>query len=221
MSFIKRLLEYRSSIEHTMKMSSLSISLSNDLREFSAPTVMGSAILYLIHALEQNLKTKASSYKNASLSYIFLLNNYFYISKQIKSEDLMRLVGTAFITDYERRIVKTKNEYRQVSWERALSYLDLSDYLQMVNNNKAIKNKFAGFNEAFEELYNSQKHFSVPDPDLRSQIRADNVQLVSPLYTQFHDTYKEFAFSKHPGKYIKYPPKVLEDMLNKFFDEEA
>ena len=42
-----------------------------------------------------------------------------------------------------------------------------------------------GFNAAFEELYSTQKQFSVPDSDLRSQLRNINVEQVVPKYLAF------------------------------------
>lgn len=34
-------------------------------------------------------------------------------------------------------------------------------------------------------------------------------------------SFAKVEFSSHPGKYIKYHDNVLEQMLNKFFDEEV
>jgi hypothetical protein len=45
-----------------------------------------------------------------------------------------------------------------------------SDELIAKNDRKAIKTKFANFNEAFEVQYNAQRKYAVPDSDLRSQV---------------------------------------------------
>lgn len=44
---------------------------------------------------------------------------------------------------------------------------------------------FQGFNAAFELQHNTQKHFSVPDVDIRGQLRADNVDIIVPRYKEF------------------------------------
>ncbi len=51
-----------------------------------------------------------------------------------------------------------------------------------VDYKKKIKSRFAGFNAQFETLYEAQRYFSVPDSDLRSQLRNDNVELILPKY---------------------------------------
>ena len=54
---------------------------------------------------------------------------------------------------------------------------------------KAIKNKFALFNTIFEDLYSTQRHFAIPDSDLRSQLRNDNVELVLASYRNLYNTF--------------------------------
>lgn len=84
---------------------------------------------------------------------------------------------------------------------------------------KAIKQKFAFFNQHFDELYQSQRYFSIPDSDLRSQLRNDNVELIVAAYKLMYDTFKEVDFSNSIGKYMKYTSITVESMINKFFDE--
>jgi len=38
----------------------------------------------------------------------------------------------------------------------------------------------------FQELHSTQTHFSVPDSDLRSQLRNHNVELIVNTYRQFN-----------------------------------
>ena len=55
----------------------------------------------------------------------------------------------------------------------ALPLVSRSDAAEVVarGDRKAIKAKFAAFNEAFEQQYNAQRKYAVPDSDLRSQVR--------------------------------------------------
>ena len=96
-------------------------------------------------------------------------------------------------------------QYRTVSWEKivaqSLEPSDLHDlyraYAQAAPGSsnhkaarKAIKQKFAFFNQHFDELYQSQRYFSIPDSDLRSQLRNDNVELIVAAYKLMYDTFK-------------------------------
>lgn len=82
-----------------------------------------------------------------------------------------------------------------------------------------IKSRFAGFNSIFDQLYGTHRYFSVPDSDLRGELRAESVDLVLKKYSDFLEAYGNLDFSSKPGKYIKYNLQVVETMLNKFFDE--
>jgi hypothetical protein len=140
----------------------------------------------------------------------------------------------SFIDRYERLVHQSMKQYRTYSWERVVSgALEVSDMSELYRHyantsvassahksaRKAIKAKFALFNQAFEEMYNTQRHFSIPDAELRSQLRNDNVELVLQSYKQLYNTFAQVDFSTNPAKYTKYTPAVLEQMLGKFFDE--
>lgn len=60
--------------------------------------------------------------------------------------------------------------------------------VQMSNQKRQVlKDKFKGFNTELEELHKIQKDWSLPDHVLRSRVRNDNVELIVPLYTIFHE----------------------------------
>jgi len=136
------------------------------------------------------------------------------------------------VEKYEKLVKKQREEYQNLTWSKALSFLKVTDSAEILKlcippstpkpkAKKLIKAKFEGFNTEFQEIYNSQRVFTIPDSDLRSQLRNDNVELVLKAYKTFLSTYGAINFSDHPGKYIKYDVATIEVMLNKFFDEET
>jgi hypothetical protein len=50
------------------------------------------------------------------------------------------------------------------------------------------------------------------------QLREDSKQLVLPKYRRFYESYESLPFTTNKGKYVKYAPQMLEDMLGKFFE---
>lgn len=72
--------------------------------------------MFIISALETNLEKIAKSYRPKTLRLIFLLNNYFYVLKLMKADEMVRLVGGGFVAKYERAIVKNKNDYQSERW---------------------------------------------------------------------------------------------------------
>ncbi len=49
-----------------------------------------------------------------------------------------------------------------------------------------LKDRFKGFNVEFEELHRVQEQWSLPDPQLRSRVRGTNIEVIVPLYKEFH-----------------------------------
>jgi len=246
--YLKRLYEYRNTVDgmkvpssSSSSSSSFTSSSSSTLSPTSSPalllaaeyekkiTPLTSITLLILSGLEQNLENKAKTYKNHPLSCIFLINNYHYISKHVGPRSSLPM-GKNFVDKYDSLVKKLRDDYKLSSWDKAISYLDLSDSKEILSKchpvvtkqaKKLIKSKFSGFNSQFQELYNTQRLYSLPDSDLRSQLRNDNVDYVLKLYKNFLNTYQSVQFSSHSGTYIKYDVTTLEVMLNKFFDEES
>jgi len=74
------------------------------------------------------------------------------------------------------------------------------------------------FNSEVEEQFHTQKNFSVPDADLQKKLRSDTKSKILPLYVSFMDRYSEVPFSKNKGKYFRYSPETLEQMLDHYFE---
>lgn len=190
-------------------------------------------------ALSSNLETKAKGYKKSNavsatdknantrpiLSTIFLLNNYHYIVKVVRSHPaLQQMVGTDSVTQIDKRLRQELDVYMQ-SWQPLLTTLMDTTILQQGQLSKAdrqvIKDKFRKFNDEFEECYKSQKKYAVPDLDLRAQLIKDIKQIVVPMYTRFLDKYSKTQFTENPGKYLKFDVNTMEMLINKFFDPSS
>ncbi|XP_014668631.1 PREDICTED: exocyst complex component 7-like [Priapulus caudatus] len=84
-----------------------------------------------------------------------------------------------------------------------------------------IKDKFTAFNKEMEEIARAQKGFAIPDRELRDSLRAENTQLVLPLYETFLQRYSQYQFTKNNEKYIKYTAEDVRKELGSFFDIAA
>lgn len=190
----------------------------------------------VLGALGLNLELKARVYEAPTLSSLFLLNNYNYIVKALQRSGLLTLLQEGGITgvedQYQQLITEHKGTY-QKCWNKVLNVL--LEMEKPMSGHKAndpqaklkdkqrqmIKDKFKGFNTEFEELYQIQKTYAVPDTQLRDQLRNENVELILPLYTTFREKFASLPFTKNPEKYIKYSEEDVEVMMKKFFDVSA
>ena len=270
LNFIKRLYEYRRVIDATPTLldkhhhtnaaaaekggggvaepKASSDSLLSDgsfpsLASFASESTMAAVTAFLLSGLESNMESKSKGYKHGSLSAIFLLNNFHYVTKFIKKNagtfapgalsggigSIGGIGGSSaapaggiksgmflFLDRYERLVHLAMKSYRTASWEKvvttALEASDIQDLYRSYASTpasssahksarKSIKAKFAAFNSHFEEMFNAQRHYAIPDSDLRSQLRNDNVELILPSYKLLYTTFVGVEFSTNPAKY--------------------
>jgi hypothetical protein len=116
--------------------------------------------------------------RSPALAALFLLNNYHHVFRSAAK------AGLALDRDLEARYLGKMREaqasYTAATWARVLMYLSVDDAPAILAQCKgsvvpdgtkpAIKRKFAGFNNTFDELYRTHRTYSIPDADLRAQV---------------------------------------------------
>jgi hypothetical protein len=75
-------------------------------------------------------------------------------------------------------------------------------------------------NSSLEELFSSQRFFSVPDGELRASLRAEAAELVLPRLAAFLEAHRRVDFSSHRATYERLDLATVEAMLARFFEEE-
>ena len=78
-----------------------------------------------------------------------------------------------------------------------------------------------GFNKELEDILRTQKGYAIPDVELRTAMKKDNIEFIIPPYKIFLEKYGRMNFTKNQEKYIKYSAQDVEAMINKFFDTAA
>lgn len=205
-----------------------------------ATTTVGAILLWFLDVLQQALRDIASrEIPNACLGWVFLLNNLQLIHKRVAESKAVAgdIKRREFNEKYYALINEARQRYLDMSWSRCLEAISLSDrdavfarcQRRIVPDGaalftpdkvakKAIKAKFAEFNHCFGKQYSRQKAWAVPDAALRSQLRNANTELLLPRYEEFYALYKTVGFSRNVGKYMRFRPSVLAEMLSELFE---
>ncbi|KAF9083262.1 exocyst complex component exo70 [Mortierella sp. AD031] len=196
----------------------------------------------VLEALVQNIDSKSRFYKKGqSLTQLFLLNNYFYISKSVRTtpglldvingSDAANAPPNSLTSAVYERPLKQNVDLYQDNWKGCVEHLMDVTYvqdggLQQVLNSsqrQMVKDKFKNFNHDFDELWKSQKQYSIPDMDLRALVLKDVNQIMIPMYDKFLTKYASsgghgtMEFTKNAQKYIRYDVSMIKDMVNQFF----
>ncbi|CAO3639948.1 unnamed protein product [Cunninghamella echinulata] len=200
---------------------------------FGMESALGTALLqkFLIDALDQlciSLQTKSRGYKKPTLVTIFLLNNYNYILRQLRSPPLNALFDEATEMKFGKLVKKQLDAYQE-SWKPCVENLMDVTYVRggAIKNalthadKQMIKDKFKNFNMEFDDIWKTQTAYAIPDPELRNQVIRDVKNVIVPMYGRFLDKYQSTEFTKNPTKYIKYDKEKLERMINHLFEPTA
>jgi hypothetical protein len=197
----------------------------------------------VLEALVQNIDSKSRFYKKGqSLIQLFLLNNYFYISKSVRTTPgLLEVINgpdagnappSSLASAVYERPLKQNVDLYQDNWKGCVEHLMDVTYVhdgglqQALNSSQrqVVKDKFKNFNHDFDELWKAQKQYSIPDMDLRTMVLKDVNQIMIPMYDKFLTKYTSSSgghgtmeFTKNAQKYIRYDVSMIKDMVNQFF----
>uniref|UniRef100_M8C7H4 Exocyst subunit Exo70 family protein n=1 Tax=Aegilops tauschii TaxID=37682 RepID=M8C7H4_AEGTA len=106
------------------------------------------------------------------------------------------------------------DSYLDASWERVVSYIPKSNFhgplRRWINTTSLAK-----FHSAFDNTYQAQKFWKVPEPRLRSLLRETIIKRVISAYNDYLKEHPELEKSVSGGSNC---PKVMEEMLGELFE---
>ncbi|XP_044977137.1 exocyst complex component EXO70E2 [Hordeum vulgare subsp. vulgare] len=171
--------------------------------------------------LEANLEAGSRLYRDGRLRNIFMMNNICYMVQKVKNSDLKSFLGDDWIRLHNRMFQHQATNYERASWSQVLSYLSDDGLCAAgdATSRKIIREKFKNFNLSFEDVYRVQTAWSVPDDQLREDVRISISLKVIQAYRTFVGRYSSFLDgSKQRDRYIKYRPEDLEELLLDLFE---
>ncbi|KAL6845200.1 hypothetical protein ACP4OV_024695 [Aristida adscensionis] len=172
--------------------------------------------------LEANLEASSQLYKDDRLQNIFVMNNIHYMVQKVKNSDLKSFLGDDWIRVHNRKFQQQAMRYERTSWNNVLSYLSDDGLLCAAGDaasRKIIRDKFKNFNMSFEEVYRVQTAWSIPDDQLREDVRISISLKVIQAYRTFVGRYSgRLDGTRHRDRYIKYRPEDLETLLLDLFE---
>ncbi|XP_048557521.1 uncharacterized protein LOC125538298 [Triticum urartu] len=166
----------------------------------------------------ENLLRKSELCSDPSLRYLFLLNNSYFIGDVVSEKpvsfnpELWRghQSGLKLTPECEKYL----DSYLDVSWERVVSYIPKSNFhgplRRWINTTSLAK-----FHSAFDNTYQAQKFWKVPEPRLRSLLQETIIKRVISAYNNYLKEHPELEKSVSGRSNC---PKVMEEMLGDLFE---
>ncbi|KAJ8775324.1 hypothetical protein K2173_020328 [Erythroxylum novogranatense] len=227
MNYIRTLTDYRETLNLLLKDHSRndvigaspdrSSGMEEDNTSEYASTITPMAFHFrsIVTILECNLEEKATMYRSPSLHHIFLMNNIHYIAQKVKNSKLRLIFGDDWIRKRNRKVQLHALNYERVTWSSVLALLkDVEIPSSHLAARSLLKERFRSFYLAFEEVYKNQKGWSIPDNQLRKELKISTSIKVVLAYRTFVGRHSNHVSYNH----IKYTVDDLEKSLEEMFE---
>lgn len=178
--------------------------------------LLSNEIHSIMKAVEINLETWAQSYNETALSYLFMMNNHWYLCNSTRGTKLGDLMGNSWLWAYEESTEYYQGLYMRESWEKLLVYLR-EEGLVLFPGGRAIdrnlvKKRITGFCEAFDEMCKKQSKWILYDKTLRWKACQLIIEAIVPPYKSY---LQRFMQERDMG--VKYTGEKLENLIGSLF----
>ncbi|CAA6656912.1 unnamed protein product [Spirodela intermedia] len=186
----------------------------------------GDQIGWAMDLLLGNLESKSKCYRNPAQSFLFLLNNGWYISQKVKDGELGILLGEDWIRGQTASVRRWRSSYQRTTWGEVIDLLNASREASSGSFSPApassLGEKLQLFNELFGETYRNQTGWVVADERLATELRASAIELVLPAYQSFLRRLRSSpAPEKSLGRLVMYSPADVRARINRLFKWSA
>ncbi|GJN06881.1 hypothetical protein PR202_ga24651 [Eleusine coracana subsp. coracana] len=183
--------------------------------EFKFPAV----ITRIMQSLQNNLDGKSKQYKDPALTYLFLMNNIYFMVTKVRRSEVKHILGDDWIERHHRIVQQNVDQYKNVAWAKILQTLSVQFAGSSGISSATIKERLKSFNMQFEELHAKQSQWSIPDQELRQSLRIAVAEVLLPAYQSFVQLFSILIEnSKNQQKYIRYSPEAVDQLLGQFFE---
>ncbi|KAL5648415.1 hypothetical protein ACJX0J_039224, partial [Zea mays] len=183
-NYVKGLFDYQSTLKILFQQSE-----SDSETESELATV----IMKVMQAFQNNLNGKAKQYKDPALYHIFLMNNLHYMVTSVSKSESKDILGGDWIQRHRKIVQQNANQYKRVAWAKIFQTLSIQvsggnsssspcDVSKTGVSRTMIKERFKSFNIQFEELHSKQSQWTIPDQELRDELRLAVAEILLPAY---------------------------------------
>ncbi|KAF3638456.1 hypothetical protein FXO38_15236 [Capsicum annuum] len=139
------------------------------------------------------------------------------MAEKVKNSNLRTILGDGWIRKHNWKFQHHAMSYERTTWSSILSLLR-DEGLQNPGSNSIsrtlLKERLYNFYLAFEDVYKSQTGWSIPDSQLREDLRISTSLKVIQAYRTFVGRHTNHISDKH----IKYTADDLENFLLDLFE---
>ncbi|XP_027368147.1 exocyst complex component EXO70A1-like [Abrus precatorius] len=151
------------------------------------------AISNVMEALQRNIESKRLCCRDKILMHIFTMNTYWYIYMRTKNTELGEILGEQYMKDgYKAVAEESAYLYQKLAWGGLVRILGVEEMREQGKDSfgRLVSEKIEAFLKSLNEVCERHRGvYSIPDVDLREQMREATVKFVVPSYVEFVESY--------------------------------
>ncbi|KAK2979513.1 hypothetical protein RJ640_008397 [Escallonia rubra] len=195
--------------------------LPAELIEMEERTPLELHLIWILEKLRFKLDIKSKRLKDDLLADFFMMNNIHYVVGEILTCPRLRsMIADDFLTRLIRRVQQAATSYHTGTLVKVLSCLELEGLNVKGVSRNTLRKRIKTFNSIFEEVHKTQVKWSVPDFQLREDLRLSITQKVISAYRSFTEQHSN-VFGRFSWAYLKYTPEDLEAACLQFFEGDV
>nr|XP_043616665.1 exocyst complex component EXO70E2-like [Erigeron canadensis] len=190
----------------------------NDENNNSSSSPMAIHFRSLMSILECNLEEKSKLYKDEALRHLFMMNNINYMAEKVKNSELRNVLGDDWIRKRNWKFQQYAMSYERATWSSILNLLTEDGFSNSGSSGSTsrtlLRERLQAFYAAFEEIYKNQTGWTVPNTQLREDVKISMSLKVIQAYRTFIGRHTNSISEK----YIKYTADDLENYILDLFE---
>ncbi|KAG2326399.1 hypothetical protein Bca52824_009127 [Brassica carinata] len=173
-------------------------------------------LAWLILVFLCKLDTKAESYNDVSLSYIFLVNNLHFVVDTVRSSNLKNLLGDDWLTKHEAKLKIYAEKYETAAWTNVFVSLPGKNSTRL--SPEEATTCFKRFHAAFAGAYLKQSSCVIVDGKLREELKVSIARKLVPEYREFYEKHlRMLRKDRNIEMLVSFKPDNLENYLSDLF----
>ncbi|TKY56542.1 Exocyst complex component EXO70B1 [Spatholobus suberectus] len=156
--------------------------------EGSSSSSLSLHVAQILEVLERSLKANSKVYKDSSLCFIFMMNNWRYIVHKVKKSELLgRVLGEDWIQNHVAKMGQYLVNYQRSSWDHVLGMLNI----EPGESAGSEKDKIEMLKLRLEEISQVQGTWVVIDERIREVIKRCLKKTLLPAFENFSGRFQK------------------------------
>lgn len=195
-----------------------------EVAELERQTPLAAHFLWTIIILLNNLERKSKSYRDPSLSNLFVMNNIHYIVQGIRKSGVLKQMVGCYLDKLTEIVREAMYGYLKATWDQVMYCLRNQGLVAVRlgciswGSKKGPKGRLKKFNKLFAEIHFTQTMWTVPDLGLRMGLQQSIRSRLIPTYDSYLTNFGSHIMSGESSeRCILYSVEELEDRVLELF----